>query len=29
MEGMRIPGPPAKVCGKDAQVNRMAPMDKD
>jgi len=29
MDGMRIPGPPTKVCTKGTQANRMTPMDKD
>jgi len=29
MEGMRMPGPPRKVCVKRDQADRLAPMDKD
>jgi hypothetical protein len=29
MEGMRMPGPPTKVCVKGTQADRMTPMDKD
>ena len=29
MEGMRMPGPPTKVCTKGTQANLMTPVEKD